>query len=106
MVNTWQEMLLKTVELLYNKDPAKMKSFVTDEAMNGRKVHYFSLSSQAAMRKPIKISNADFFVETNRNANSIRNSVISMLQRYGIKIANFKIYLRADYSELHLNIGG
>ncbi|CQR75012.1 hypothetical protein SOV_35160 [Sporomusa ovata DSM 2662] len=106
MVNTWQEMLLKTVEILYSKDPKKMKSFVTDEDMNGRKVHYFSLSSQAAMRKPIKIANAEFYVETNRNANSIRNGVISMLQRYGIKIADFKIYLRADYSELHNYIGG
>jgi len=102
MVNTWQEMFLKTVEILYLKDTVKMESFVTDEEMNGRKVHYFSLSGQANMRRPIKISNAEFYVETNRSANSIRNGIVSMLQRYGIKITSFKIYLRADYSELHI----
>ena len=100
-VSTWQEMLLKTVEFLYSKDSGKMKSFVSDEAMNGRKVHYFSLSPQETMRKPMKIANAEFYVETNRSANSIRNGVVNMLERYGIKVANFKIYLRADYSELH-----
>ncbi|CQR72309.1 hypothetical protein SOV_12750 [Sporomusa ovata DSM 2662] len=102
MVSTWQEMLLKTVEFLYNKNPGKMKSFVSDEAMNGRKVHYFSLSTQATMRKPMKIANAEFYVETNRSANSIRNGIVRMLQQYGIKVADFKIYLRADYSELHI----
>ncbi|WP_425059018.1 hypothetical protein SCACP_36670 [Sporomusa carbonis] len=101
MVSTWQEMFLKTVEFLYSKDPEKMKSFVTDEDMNGRKVRYFSLSPQTTMRRPIKISNAEFYVETNRSANSIRNCIVNMLQRYGIKTAAFKIYLRADYSELH-----
>ena len=101
LVNTWQEMLIKTVELLFDKDSDKMKSFAADEEMNGRKVRYFSLSNQANMRKPVKITNAEFFVETNRNANSIRNSIISMLQRYEVKITDFKIFLRADYSELH-----
>ena len=100
-VSTWQEMLLKTVEFLYHKDSGRMKSFVSNEAMNGRKVHYFSLSPQATMRKPMKIANAEFYVETNRSANSIRNGIVNMLQKYGIKVADFKIYLRADYSELH-----
>ena len=100
MINSWIEMLLKTVEILYNQDSIKMRSFVTDEDMNGRKAHYFSQSSQTTMRKPIKISNAEFYVETNRSANAIRNSIVSMLQRYSIKISDFKIYPRADYSEL------
>ncbi|MBP2656480.1 MAG: hypothetical protein H6Q73_4049 [Firmicutes bacterium] len=99
MVNSWIEMLLKTVEILYRKDTVKMKSFVTDEGMNGHTVPYFSLLPQATMRKPIKIPNAEFYVETNRNADSIRKSIVSMLERYGIGSTNFKIYLRADSSE-------
>lgn len=101
MVNTWQEMLIKTVEILFKKDRAKMESFATDEEMNGRKMKYFSLQNKANMRKPVKISDVEFYVETNRSANSIRNSIIKMLQRYGLKITDFKIYLRADYSDLH-----
>ncbi|WP_461569953.1 hypothetical protein [Thermincola ferriacetica] len=100
-VNTWQEMLIKTVEILFKKDRAKMESFATDEEMNGRKMKYFSLQNKANMRKPVKISDVEFYVETNRSANSIRNSIIKMLQRYGLKITDFKIYLRADYSDLH-----
>lgn len=101
LVKTWQGMLLKTVEILSSRDQVKMQSFATDKKMNGRKTCYFSISGQNNMRKPVKISNAEFFVETNQSANSIRNLIIRMLQRYNIKMNDFKIYLLADYSELH-----
>jgi hypothetical protein len=38
---------------------------------------------------------------TNMNANQIRNVIERMLRRYDIKINDFKIYLRADYTIRH-----
>jgi uncharacterized protein YeeX (DUF496 family) len=101
MVDTWQEMLIKTVEILYRKDQEKMESFTDDEKMNGRKVRYFSLSNKSNMNKPVGISGSKLFIETNLSANSIRNLLVKMLQRYEIRINDFIVYLRADYSNLH-----
>lgn len=37
----------------------------------------------------------------NHSANSIRNIIINILRKYKISVSAFKIYLKADYSELH-----
>ena len=48
-----------------------------------------------------KIQNLDLYVSTNQSANSIRNIIIHILRENKISVSAFKIYLRADYSELH-----
>jgi hypothetical protein len=101
MVDTWIDMLIKTTEILFKKDRAKIESFATDEDMNGRKMSYFSLHENSGMRKPVQLAGEKLYIETNLSANSIRNLIVKMLQKYGIKINEFKIYFRADYSELH-----
>lgn len=99
-VKTWQQMLSKTCELLFDKDPARFKRFEHDPAMKGRKQKLVS-SNPADMRNPIKIEKSDLYVETNLSANSIRNLITRMLGRYGIKHSEYKIYLRADYTGRH-----
>jgi hypothetical protein len=74
-VNIWLDMLLKTVGILYGKNPEKMKNLVTDDVMNGCKVHNLFLSPQATIRKSIKISNADFYVETNGSGTLFKRKV-------------------------------
>ncbi|MCF6095294.1 hypothetical protein L1765_15155 [Microaerobacter geothermalis] len=101
MVDTWIDMLIKTAEILFKKDRAKIESFANDEDMNGRKMRYFSLHDKSGMRKPVQLAGEELYIETNLSANSIRNIIVKMLQKYGIKITEFKIYLRADYTELH-----
>lgn len=98
-VKTWQEMFLKTCEILFKKDENKFMQFENEKCMNGKKVKYFSLES-SYIRKPVKILDK-IYVETNLSSNSIRDIIIKMLKEYKINIACFKVYFRADYTKLN-----
>lgn len=99
-VKTWVEVLLGTCEILINYDFNIFSRFESDSKMNGKKSKYFSANPNM-LRKPVKLEKADLFIETNMSANSIRNLIIKMLQKYGVKSSEFIIFLRADYTELH-----
>lgn len=47
------------------------------------------------------MESANIYIETNQSANSIRTLLIKVLNKYNINISQYKIFLRADYSELH-----
>lgn len=53
------------------------------------------------MRAVVEIKSVNIYVATNISTNGIRNLLIKMLNKYNIKISDYKIYLKADYSELH-----
>lgn len=99
MAKTWQEMLVKVCESLMEVDEEKLMNFEHLKHMNGKKKKYFSIKSEG-MRSPKVIANK-VYVETNQSANSIRNLLIKILKEYGISTSGFKIYLRADYSEIN-----
>ena len=69
--------------------------------MNGKKVIYFSRVKLPTMRAVVEIKSANIYVTTNLSANGIRNLLIKMLNKYNIRLSDYKIYLKADYSELH-----
>lgn len=98
--NDWKEILVKTCEVLARKDLEKFSAFINDKSMSGKKVVYFSKSSNG-MRAPRKVIGTDIFVMTNMSANQVRNVIERMLKRYGIKINEYKIYLKADYTAFH-----
>jgi hypothetical protein len=99
-VRTWQQMLVKTCEMLMDFDYERFSSFENDPTMKGRKQKLFSTNS-ANNRSPHKIKDSGIYVETNLSANAIRNLIIKMLQKYSLKTSDFKVFLRADYSSLH-----
>ncbi|EJP6471889.1 hypothetical protein NHI66_001157 [Clostridium botulinum] len=96
---TWQEVLIKTSEFLFNKDRTKLLSFENNKNMNGKKNKYFS-SKPENIRKPELVANS-IYIETNMSGNSIRNLIIKMLKQYNIKVSDYKVYFRADYSNLN-----
>jgi len=96
----WKDVLIQTCEFLVVKDKSIFESFVSDTAMQGRKVAYFCKDPQD-IRAPRNISGTDIYVMTNMSANQIRNVIEKMLRRYRIKITEFKIFLRADYTARH-----
>ncbi|WP_245566490.1 hypothetical protein [Tuberibacillus calidus] len=98
-VKTWQEMLIKICEILIAVDENKFMSFEHNPNMNGKKRKYFSKNDKG-MNKP-KLIGDKIFIETNISANSIRNLVLKLLKEYGSKSSEFKVYLRADYTEMH-----
>jgi len=96
----WREMFVKICEILAEKDPVKFKTFVNDKSMQGKKVSYFC-NNQKGIREPRHVKGTDIYLMTNMNANRIRNIIVKMLRRYDVKINDFKIYLRADYTIRH-----
>jgi len=99
-VKTWHEMLIKTCEFLFDLDHERFVSFQYDSEMRGRKKKIFT-TNPLDNRKPHRIKDSGIFVETNLSANSIRDLIIKLLQKYNIKLSDFKVFLRADYSSLH-----
>lgn len=98
-VRTWQEMLIRTCEMLIEIDSQKFLNFENLKIMNGKKNKYFSISPEG-MRKPEKVANITY-IETNMSGNAIRNLIVKILKQYGIKVGNYKVYFRADYSNLN-----
>lgn len=98
-VSTWKEMLIKTCEILIEKDEEKFLSFEHLEKMNGKKRKYFSVHADG-MREPVSIK-GKMYIETLMSSNGFRNLVIKLLKEYNLKISDYKIYLRADYSDLN-----
>lgn len=98
-VKTWQEMFIRTCELLIAVDEDKFMSLENKPAMNGKKRKYFS-KQKNDMREPKLISNK-IFVETNINANGVRNLLLKLLKEYGYRSSEYKVYLKADYTEIH-----
>ena len=96
----WREVLIRTCEILAEKDIVKFNTFVNDKTMQGRKVQYFSKDPKG-IREPRKVKGTEVYVMTNMSANSIRNVIERMLRKYSIKINDYKLYLKADYTSLH-----
>ncbi|MBM6820359.1 hypothetical protein H6A19_13635 [Clostridium saudiense] len=100
-IKDWKGALIETINYLAKKDPNIIRSFIDDSKMNGKKVIYFSRVKLPTMRAAREIKSANIYVETNLSANGIRNLLIKILNKYNIKLSDYKIYLKADYSELH-----
>lgn len=98
-VKTWKEMFIKTCEYLICIDEQEFMSFENNPKMNGKKNKYFSMNPNS-MNDPKPVLNK-IYVETNQSANSLRNLIVKMLKEFNLKISDYKIYFRADYTELN-----
>lgn len=99
--SSWNEVLIKTCEIFYDIDKEKFNDLEYLPHMNGKKRKHFAQDPKE-LRKPEKIKDG-IFVETNHSANTIRNIIVKLLKEYKFKISDYKIYLRADYTELNKN---
>lgn len=98
-VKTWKEMLVSTAELLIAINSEIILGFENIPSMNGKKNKYFGRNKDE-MSEPRLVGNK-IYVETLMSANSIRNMIVKMLKAYGYKAADYKVYFRADYTELN-----
>lgn len=101
-VTTWTAMLRETCQLLTEKGQDTFINFITDPEMQGKKRSYFAYDGEE-MNSPlkIKVGTEEVYVESHLSANGIRDLIKKILDRYEIKIDNYNVYFRADYSELH-----
>lgn len=100
LAKEWKDIFVQTCEALATKNVNLFSSFVTDNGMQGRKVKYFC-TDKREIRSPRQIGETGIYVMTNMSANQIRNIIEKMLRKYGIKITEYKIYLKADYTARH-----
>lgn len=98
-IKTWQEMFVRTCEYLIEIDEEKFLSFENSSHMNGKKNKYFS-KNPYLLRNPVSIMDK-IYIETNLSSNDIRNKIIKILKKYDIKINEYKVYFRADYTNLN-----
>ena len=96
----WKQMLVKICEILYQKNNKIFEEFLEDKFMQGKTRKYFS-RNEASLRNPEKIKGSSIYVETNLSANSTRDMVMKMLDKYRIPYAAFKVYLSKDLNPLH-----
>jgi len=92
-VKTWKEMVTKTCEILFKKDPQLFLGLVDDSKFHGTKWKYFSWSLKG-MSAPKKVNGTEIYVETKMNANKSINLIKRMIQRFNISAKDCKIYLR------------
>lgn len=97
----WKDVLLQTCDLLADIDASEFLGFVDDPVMKGRTISYFG--KKHIDRKNLKMKNLDIYVWTNLSANSIRNLIRKLLKKFNMKITDYYIYLRADYTPLHMD---
>lgn len=97
----WKLVLLETCELLWEKNYSIFESFVDDKFMQGKTRTYFSKAKET-MGKPELVNGTEIFVETNLSANSIRDLIVKMLDRYRIPHATYQIYLSKDLNPIHM----
>ena len=96
----WKLVLLKTCELLWEKNHNIFENFVNDKFMQGKTRAYFS-KNKSIMGKPELIKGTEIYVETNLSANSIRDMIVKMLDKYRRPHAAYQIYLSKDLTPLH-----
>lgn len=98
-----RDVMVTLCEILANEDKNKMISFIDDSTMQGRKAPYFSnkLIVEDNINKNEKVGDLDVYVWVNLSCNQIRNVIRRILKKYNYKFDDFKIYLRADYTDLH-----
>jgi hypothetical protein len=98
-INNWQELLLKVLEILYQKDPEKIRAAAKDDpTFQGRKSRMLGLVN-TNMRNPRQLG--ELWLETNLSSNSIVRNIKKLLHVCAIPESTMKIFLRADYSSLH-----
>lgn len=98
-----RDVMLTLCRILAEENKNKMINFINDPTMQGRKAPYFSnkLIIEDNINKNEKVGDLDVYVWVNLSCNQIRNVIRRILKKYNYKFEDFKIYLRADYKDLH-----
>ncbi|MGL5125688.1 MAG: hypothetical protein ACRC6U_06830 [Fusobacteriaceae bacterium] len=99
-INNWKEVLINTCEYLVHKDKKIFLDIIINKKITGRKRELVS-SSKDNLRDPKYIKEVNGYIETNLNADGIKNIIKRLLKEYKIPIKNYGVFLRADYTDLN-----
>ncbi len=97
---SWKAVLLGTCSVLGHMDPMLLASLEFDQELQGRKRPYFSKDGMT-LDSPAKVPDADLYVETHVSARYLRKMLTKILQKFGVPLSEFQIYLKKDFTALH-----
>lgn len=99
-VTKWKALLAKLCDILYKEDPTIINRMAREPRQPGKKRVKMSVN-KADIHSPVKIAESNIWLETNRSASDIRDSILILLGNYGISDNMLKVYFRRDYAALH-----
>lgn len=97
-VSAWKEMVVLLCQHLNRAKPGILDTFPKDRSMNGRKNAYFAVTPEG-LREPKEITKS-LFLHSNQSANALRNLMLKILLKFGVKPSEMKVYFKADYSSI------
>lgn len=100
-VSSWKNTLLTLCHWVSKHYPEQLSSFVNNSEFKGKKNTYFM--NEHVPERNRQIGNTGIYVWTNLSANDTVKLIKNILNHLEIPIKDFIVYLRADYSELHLS---
>ena len=92
----WIDIYYLFLEQIISLYPSQFSNLLT--IVTGR--HPYLSYNASDIRKPKKLSN-NIYYETNLSAIKIIDNISKILDYFSIPVKKFKIYLRADYTDLH-----
>ncbi len=94
-------MLIHLLGLVHKENPDILHSMERDGFTSGMRGLKLS-KDKSSLRRPGQIRGTQIWVETNLNANSIRDAIVSILKIYGIPFSDFSMSFEREFSERHI----
>ena len=94
-ITTWKAIYLKVLDILHSVEPNKFAALVTEQRFVSNRGNPLFTHQPEKLRvaQPLR---AGFYTEVNMSANSIKDTLIQVLDYFSIDEGDVKIYLRED----------
>lgn len=94
-ITTWKAIYLKVLDIFYRQRPDAFKGLINDERFVSNRGNPTFSYDQEKLRVA-QLLDAGFYTEINMSANTIKNTLLDVLDYFSVDENNIKIYLRED----------
>ena len=94
-ITTWKAIYLKVLDILYSTNPDKFAALATEQRFISNRGNPLFTHEPEKLRVARSLR-AGFYAEVNMSANSIKETLIQVLDYFSMDESNMKIYLRED----------
>ncbi len=94
-ITTWKAIYLKVLDILHSAEPDKFAGLVTEQRFVSSRGNPLFAHQKDKLRVAQSLP-AGFYTEVNMSANTIKNTLLQVLDYFSIDESNIKIYLRED----------
>lgn len=94
-ITTWKAIYLKVLDILHSAQPDQFAALVTEQRFISNRGNPLFAHQKEKLRVAHALP-AGFYTEVNMSANSIKETLIQVLDYFSMDESNMKIYLRED----------